>query len=383
MRPLRFAIVLLAYLFFGAISFSIIWHPGVVTNRYGIVAMCTDTAHNPFARRVLVPSLVKLIDEVTPDALKGRIQQSVATSVAGKEHPSDSPDTQRGLSEGVVGHESLVAIAMLLKYLSLVGFLSALRYAIRVFYAPAEIVSDFGPLLSLLFLPVFGAFSNFIYDYTQLALFTLCLPLLAKRRWAAYYPILLLLVLNKETAILLPLLFAVAMAHEIPKREYWRHLAAQVGLCAVVTLLLVWAMRDRPGGVVEFHMFANFNVLSNIHSYLDFRKVGPCLLASRGLSVAVPVGLSLVVWLPFSAVMLMFWRRKPRFLRLALPVILIPLGVLTLLYGLATEIRDLYEAFPVAFLLVFHSLLRLWGEDVRLTNQIRSGDGGAARVTCP
>jgi hypothetical protein len=376
-RTLRFAIVLFAYLFFGAISFSTVWHPGIVAARSGIISMCTDTAHNPFARRVLVPSLVKLIDDVTPDALKGRIRQSVAASLPAAEQPAGGRDARLGLSEGVHGHEFLVAVAMFLKYLSLVGFLFALRYAIRVFYAPPEIISDFGALLSLLFLPVFGAFSNFIYDYTQLALFTLCLPLLAKRRWAAYYPILLLLVLNKETAILMPLIFAVAMAHEVPKREYWRHLVAQVGLCTVVTLFLVWAMRDRPGGIVVFHLFANLKSLSSIHSYLDFQKIGPCLLASRGLSVAAPVGLNVLVWLPFFAVMFLFWRQKPRFLRLALPVILIPLAVLTLVYGLVTEIRDLYEAFPVAFLLVFHSLLRIWHVDKGPADGIRPEAAGA------
>jgi hypothetical protein len=369
--------VLLAYLFFGAISFSTIWQQAIVADRYGIVVMCNGTARSPFARRVLVPALVKIIDRGMPDVLEERIQESFTRSLDAAEQPPNGQDIHSPLSERTRGHESVVAIAMLLKYLSLVAFLFALRYAIRTFYGPAEVIADFGPLFSLLFLPVFGGFGNFIYDYAQLALFTFSLILLAKKHWTAYYIVFTLAILNKETAILLPLLFAIAMRSQIIKREYWIHLTAQVALYTAVTLFLVLSVRNSPGSIVEFYMKSNMMALSSIHSYFDFQKIGPCLLAPGGFSIAVPVGLNLLIWVPFSIIMFLFWREKPRFLRLALWTVLIPLALLALFFGVATEIRVLYEAFPIAFLLVFHSLARMWQIDVPLTNQILLGDESA------
>ena len=54
------------------------------------------------------------------------------------------------------------------------------------------------------------------------------------------------------------------------------------------------------------------------------------------------------------------WRDAPAFLRRALPVVLVPLVVLTMLFGVWYELRDCIEATPLIMLLVYAGIRRIW-----------------------
>ncbi len=259
----------------------------------------------------------------------------------------------------------MIVIGMAWKYLSLVCFLFALRYAIKVFYDPLVVAADFLPLASLLFLPVFGNFTNLCYDYALLAFFALCLGLMAARRWTAYYTVYVLSILNKETAILLPLIFAVGYWKRMERRRYSTHLALQGGLYVFVMAFLVWLLRNRPGGLVELHLSYNLRTLADVRTFFEFERIGSCLLSSAGFSIPIPVGPNLLVWGPASAMTLLGWRRKPHLLRAALPICFVLLGGFALFFGLTKEIRALYEAFVVAFLLMVGTFARIWDVPVR------------------
>jgi hypothetical protein len=69
MPKLRLLLVSLIYLFFAALLFGTVWHHAIVAERCGIVQMVDGTAHNPFARRALIPTLTKIVHAILPEAL--------------------------------------------------------------------------------------------------------------------------------------------------------------------------------------------------------------------------------------------------------------------------------------------------------------------------
>jgi hypothetical protein len=79
------------------------------------------------------------------------------------------------------------------------------------------------------------------------------------------------------------------------------------------------------------------------------------------------------------------WAQTPRFLRTALWVLPVLVG-LTLFLGYLDELRDYYEAFPVVVLLIAHGVARVMGvdiatrpEDVRARARMPVADDAATR----
>ena len=64
-------------------------------------------------------------------------------------------------------------------------------------------------------LPVTFCGKVYLYDFPQLLLFTLGLGFLYQRKWAWFYAVYVLACLNKETSVLLGVVFAVWMGRRI------------------------------------------------------------------------------------------------------------------------------------------------------------------------
>src|SRR3982750_997720 len=106
-------------------------------------------------------------------------------------------------------------------------------------------------------------YTNFIYDFPALFLFTLGLLLMVRQRWRAYFVVLGLAAINKETAILLPFVFGLYFVRrrELLNAKFWALLLAQAALCLVVKLGINFVFRDNPGQVVEHHFHRNLELL--------------------------------------------------------------------------------------------------------------------------
>ena len=99
------------------------------------------------------------------------------------------------------GHECEFALALALVYLSLLGFMLALRRLIQEFTPASPGAGDLLPALAVSILPVFfRAGTHFVYDFPALFLFTLLLRLLWRRSWSWFYPVYVLALFIKETA---------------------------------------------------------------------------------------------------------------------------------------------------------------------------------------
>ena len=289
--------------------------------RSRLVDMVHGTAYRPYVYRALVPGVARLGTATLPSQVKEALTRAFTawTWRPGGWLPGHAPEYV------------LVLVAM---GGSLIGFAAALRALCLAVCAASPRVASTAALIGLACVPVFfGPFSRQIYDPATLWLFTLGLALMIRSRWRAYAVLFPLACLNKETAILLTLVFAVHFAghkEDLSRRGFVGLLAYQVVIVALVRASVVYAFRDNPGGQVEMHLF-DHNQLVLLH---------PSLMSKR---------------LPLLAGATLFgawgWRYKPLFLRHALLVLAPVFVVMGVTVGQVDEIRAYYELYPVVVLL--------------------------------
>ena len=298
--------IFLAYISEGYISGLWRYEPGL-----RLEAFLNGTAYKPYVLRVLAPLLIKAATALVPNDPK--------------------------------------FYAAVVMYLSLIGFVLALRYLIHTFWSPSS-ATDFWVLLSLPALTPLMLINGHIYDLPALFLFTLELALLWRGRFKTFLLLYPIACLNKETTILLTLVFAVCLYNRIERRQFLTWLIVQVAIYVVIRFALLWTFRDNPGPVAEYHL----------PDQIAFILKAPGLVSIYALFGVVVL-----------ALMLHDIASKPHELKQAALVTIPPLVILFLFFGGALEIRVFYEAFPIAYALAIPTLSNLtsWKvEPVRRTS---------------
>lgn len=232
-------------------------------------------------------------------------------------------------------------LVILIMGLSLVGFAFALRDLSAALFAARPLAGSLAALGALAFIPLFlYPFSRQIYDFTTLWLFTLALACLARARWSAFGVVFALACINKETTILLTVVFAAHYAFDrrtMAAPTFWRLLGFQLIVFAVIRGGIGYVCRTNEGGAVEMHLFDH-----NQH-VLEY-----------------PMEMSKRLWILIAAILagMWGWRGKPALLRHALAVLAPILLVVGLTVGQLDEIRAYYEVYPVVVLMVADTVWR-------------------------
>ena len=271
--------------------------------RLSLTDLMAGTAHRPFVHRVFVPAVVRLAMMVAP--LPAEVYAA-----------------------GLI-------------YLFFVGFVLSMERLARHFW-PLPIIPQ---VVALAALPALGPLTlthKHVYDIGTLFFFTLSLEEMAQRRWGRFLLAFTLSCLNKETALLLTLIFGACFWTVLDRARFWRLTLLQLGIYLALRAVLIWVFRDNPGGEVEYRLGDQLASIIN----------SPAATAAQwvfGLFV-----LRLISWR---------WAAKPAFLRRAAWAVTPPLLVLYGLFGYPFEIRVFYEAFPILFLLSAPTLGRYSGLD--------------------
>lgn len=177
-----------------------------------------------------------------------------------------------------------------------------------------------------------------VYDISTGALFALMIGLLARRQWWVYYVVFAVACVNRETTILMTLVFVVYLHRErlnwVPGAIY------QVAAYMLIRMVVMWVYADNPGVPFLFRPVANIQFF----------------LAVPRLSAIHWAGFVVVTWL-----CLRNWTAKPWILRCAFAVLSPSLLLFYLMFGWAFEIRVFAELYPVAFALAVYPVeLRGW-----------------------
>jgi hypothetical protein len=282
-------------------------------------------AEKPYVARAALPLTVRLISAATPHVFKNFCYRQL---------------TGRRIVESFRWHDEYLyeyALATLLMFLCLVGFAFTLKGLTEYYYDLSPILNDLGPMIGLALLPLFFRYYSYLYDPGTLLLFTLALLLMVKRPFVWFTAGFALAALNKETSILLIVLY---VCHQ--KITTGRIPAVRTIVLALIWLFvraaLTYAFRDNTGGYVENH----------------FREHNIWLLTKFPMAMRYTLAVVVVFFLFIRCE----WRDKPKFLRVGLAVTLLPLLVAGMFFGFVDELRGYYEAFPFLYLLMIPTMFK-------------------------
>jgi hypothetical protein len=171
------------------------------------------------------------------------------------------------------------------------------------------------------------------YDFTALFLFSLGVLLIARQSWNGYLVTFALGTLNKETTILLYLVFAMYCLARMPRRQFVMLSAAQLGVYATIQSFLRYRFRENGGAGLPWVLGPHMEWFGRTAADT------PWLLLTYTAIVAL------------TAIAVAYgWRHKPPLLRAALSVVPFFL-VLFVGWGYELEIRAMMEVYPIIVLL--------------------------------
>lgn len=304
--------------------------------------MIYGEAHKPFVTRALLPIAVRSVAAVLPQDVHDECSELAV----------NQPTLAWIIEELEWDPEYALEFMLALIFMAaaLVGFRYALYHLINAVYEVPPRFAAYAASLALAFLPVFFRYYSHIYDFPNLALFTLGLLMMLRRRWGGYFIALFLAAVNKETSILLILVFAAyfRLRPLSRGRHYPFLLGAQLGLYLLIRGALSLHFAGNPGAFLEFHLMDH-----NIPILLPF-------------SVA-----DAAAWIFLGLVLGIQWTKKPLFPRVGILVLAV-LCAMALFFGYFDELRMYYEAFPSMCLLLCHSFAVVWQVPIN----VREGPGG-------
>lgn len=289
------------------------------------------TAPRPYVLRTLVPTAVRLVRAAIPEAAALRWRAAIASD------PRIAWRLSLARWEPEFVLEYLIAAA--LAHALLVAFALAMRELHACLDPTPGWRREVTALAAVLSLPFFFRVgSHFLHDPATLLFFALGLALVERRRLRLLYPLLVLAMLNKETAGLLVAVFAVRWFRAMPRRAWLAHTAALAATAAAARAFLLWVFRENPGAPFLWNAGKNLRLFERDGVDLPTVALAGLLLAA----VAVR------------------WSREhplPKAALAALP----PLAAAYALVGVYGEIRVFYEMVPAGIVWVVNGVLQVAG----------------------
>lgn len=334
-NDLRFAHVVALVVISGVVLMISVRNPGwTLYDRFTIGELMHAEAEMPFMRRALVPLTGRLIMAAIPQHLDEQFDQAMARRFEDR------------LNRTVVEDSAMTefAVLYLIQFGVLIGIGLAVRALSAALYRASGRFHDGVSLLAVAALPTLFLRMVAVYDFPTVLFFTLGPLMLLKRRWWGYMVVFALACVNKETAVLLAVLFVlyVLRGRLLERRAGLMLLGGQLAIFAAIFAVLSLVFRGNPGTPLEFHLTDNFTFLR-------------------------PFPLSwFIAWGVIAALTFHEWRRKPILLRQSLALLII-LVATTLFFGILNELRDYFEVYPAVVLLMGWSVARLMGWRIELS----------------
>lgn len=315
----------------------------------GLETMLEHEAQKPFVYRYLTPEIVRRL----ADAIEARIEPDERDWWLRRLQTRRyaAPKERWTVAKSVQFHV-VYAVLFVSLVLAQVG-----AFALVADARAPPLARDFAPAVALLLLPLTFVRTGYLYDFPELAFLFLSVAAIWRGWWFAYYPLLVLACLNKESNALLPLYFVAFARFRMPTRQWVAHAAVQAGLAAAVVVGVRIAFRDAPGSSQWFLLPLNLWYLSDLRIYAQFHT------AYGGLA---PFPGPLNALLLFATVFAVAWRwrEKPAPVRSAVVLVFAALIPIYLCFGFLDEVRALSVGFPALYLAGFHTVVGLYGREL-------------------
>lgn len=293
-------------------------------------------ASKPFVLRVFTPFLIRgLSSVIRPWINKEAANEAFDVVLAGLKKSSGQAYRRLKRWQFKEGYQAEYIAGIILFHAFLVGFGLCLRLLLLEFYDTKPLVAILAPGFALACLPIMFEYYSYVYDFPVLIFITLGMIFIHRRNMTLFWTTYILGLFNKETMILLPLVFWLQYRKdETLKKWRRRNLAAMIIVFIFIRQLLLALFQQNPGGGFAFPLFSHniFFLWTQDYDYTHY------------------VSMAMLVLAVFYR-----WEEKPVFLKRAL-FMAVPLLFLTMLMGFLDEFRDYYEVYPVVFLLIAQTL---------------------------
>ena len=287
--------------------------------------MIDGTASRPFVLRTLLPSTIKIIRDQMPESLKSHIKLFF--------------ETRRWFVEYLRTDKVIeYSIALTLSFIFFLGFSFVLLRLAKYFYQGEPFLQHIVVFAGMLIIPLCSAYGHYIYDPATLFLFSLGLLLVVEEYIIPMLFLFPLLVLNKETSVLLIPVFIIYQFRRMPIKKIFTISFIMSFIWLLLRIIIMRAYEANPGTIAEFHLFDhNLRLFANPVAALFF------------LTVIVFLGV-----LIFND-----WKSKQAFLRSSFLVVFCPLSFLSIFFGYLDELREFYEVVPFVALLIAPTISKL------------------------
>jgi hypothetical protein len=289
--------------------------------------MIFGQANRPYVNRALLPGTVRLLSSAIPEPARKELNAILM------ENPVSAQWLEKLLVPPEFATEGM--LALILMFGSLLGFCFAFSRLFQDVFEVNPSIAQPVTLFSLVFLVFFFGF-GYIYDFTTLFLFTFAQVLMIEKKWKSYLILFPFVCLNKETAIMLPVVFSFYYFRRMDRSLLFRLLDMQLIIFGLVQAALVSIFINNPGGFIELHFGDHILAMQKF----------PLLSILSALIILV------ILFLVFYK-----WNQKPAFLRYCAAGI-IPLMVFYIFFGFPFEIRVFYEFFAVIAGLCFFPIIQ-------------------------
>jgi hypothetical protein len=352
-RPLfRAALVGTSYVVVASMvlnTFMLTWGFRDTNPAIGFAAIMTRTASRPYVFRVLVPTVIDVLARITPAKLAEKVIAAGAFARDPDRPARVIPDRFNWVTGDLWQHY----IAYALLFVSLLALLATWRAILRQVGGFSRAFEDFAPAAALALLPTTFACGGYIYDFPELVLAGLCFLALLRRAWPMYYTALVLSCLNKETGILIGVMFVAMHAAQMTRARAAGHLALHAALTIPILVFTRLRFAGNPGAGTEDHLAFNLRYLLSPEPYLSFHDIGAPL-------VPMPRPLNVVVLFVVGFALFYRWREKDARVRRVAVAMLVPLVPLFVAFGYRDEVRAFYLDFAPIFVLVCDTLRRVY-----------------------
>ena len=324
-------------------SFSYKWTTIAIDKQYPLTKVFDGDVPKPYASRVLIPTLINHFHIAVP---------AIASI----------PITERSrrLLESVIGAQesAMISDTVALKYGILTilnySFLLATLFILRALTKEvigssniSRILVDGSPLCFALFLTIsYRAYNGFWYDHAELLLYTLYIFLAIRRFRTASLFVLAVSVLNKETAILFPLIVFFALyKDELIKKDLatYSNTILHTSVAAIAFISVRYTLVAQDGVAAEIHLLGNLSFWFSLSPWFSVTTPHVAL-------IPLPKPSNILLLLPMLAVFFSYWNTKPSLLKNGLIISLTISLPLFLAFCYRDEFRNLSLAFPFLFL---------------------------------
>lgn len=302
-------------------------------DRFDLPSMLDHTAARPFVYRALIPIIVNSATH----AISERQRQELGERLNESSHLRGRFFRAEGLTAWTPELSVAYHLVYYLDFMALFLTLVTLRLIARASGHSSGFEADFLPVAFCVVLPIVFLAGGYFYDFPELLFLSLAYWTALKGRYWMLVLIVTIAAINKETAILIPILTFPALRDHLGQRKALVVCIA-AGVCALIALSAVrysLTLESNHGAPVELHFFENVRFWLTVPNYLHFTSI-----LAPGIPFPKPENVLCLV--AFGGVVIFGWksmRPVERRLLIVAASINIPLS---LIFGYPGEVRDLF-----------------------------------------